>query len=199
MSKMTLSPDIVSLVARFVASEDLGAFAATVLPRHKNAIQKNISALTNEINRLGSERVALVSFLTNLIADPDTDEHPPFEDEALRKLESYAMLLRNSCIVGGRRHRMTSQLIELTTDRLHLGIPQMEITNPLDILVCLHFSKIEDILELGDYFEKTEKWLGLVARRDTLVAALVTSSRSGKIKIETSVQQTASLAKTLRF
>lgn len=163
-----LPSSIISHIAEFVPTDDMSLFASSLMPEYERQLNGISRAMTKKINKLGSSRVQLVSFLMQLIANPELDRDPPFTDEALQKIDAYSVLLQNSSVVGERREAMNVALLGLISARLELNAPLITIASPLDMLVALHFTRLDSILELADYFKMTEMWIDLITRRSKL-------------------------------
>ena len=152
--------------------DDLSRLLAAVGKTYRKVLQTKISDYTKEINRIGSKRVEIVGFLMQLIADPHSNFSVPFNsEEAKKRLDLWLRMIRNSRIRGARKLKLQHRLIELMAERMDLNAPCIPIASPLDLIICLHFSRIDGILELTDYFTMTERWLSLINRRAILTVS----------------------------
>ena len=160
-------------IMTFCDDTALMVMVSTMRPFYHRAVQKHINSLTININKLGYERVHLITMLTSLISDQEAIVDIPFSDETTSKINLYSNLIRRSRITGMRRDRLKATLIDLILTRLDNNrMPLISLQSPLDIIIFLHFSRLDYILELSGYFTINEKWTRLIERRAALTAAM---------------------------
>ena len=163
---MQLLDVIFERVTDFLDEDDLTRFLSCTATQHPRSIQRKIDEITRRINALGSARVHTVSYLMSLVARPEMEEQPPFAgEEACKKLARWVRMMRGSRIRGERRRELRFRLIELLSERLDLKMPEIPIASPIDMIICLHFSRIDSILDASGYFQDTEEWLDMINRR----------------------------------
>ena len=164
---MLLPSAVFGHILTFADDHSLAAILYSVGALYPACVRAKTSALTARITDLGNRRVRLISFMARLIADPFANARdPPFAGgEALDKLGNWTRMLRTSRVRGERRERFVEKLSDLLESRVDMDIPLLAIASPLDMLIALHFSRLDSILELADYFKLTEQWLEHINRR----------------------------------
>jgi len=178
---MLLPSAVFGHILTFADEHSLAAILHSVGDLYPACVREKTSALTAKITDLGNRRVSLISFMARLIADPFANgRDPPFGgEEALDKLGNWTRMLRTSRVRGERRERFVEKLSDLLESRADMDVPLLNISSPLDMLIALHFSRLDSILEVADYFKLTEQWLKNINRRAIYrVAAPLCASHS---------------------